>query len=64
MRAGISRLVCAMATHLLLNLQLINGGSQLAQNLICLLVVLELGGNQVRQVAEGLGGVEYLQMSS
>lgn len=53
-----------MATHLLLNLQLINGGSQLAQNLICLLVVLELGGNQVRQVAEGLGGVEYLQMSS
>jgi transcriptional regulator of aromatic amino acid metabolism len=49
-----------MATYFLLNLQLINNRGELRQNLVCLLVVLELCCNQVREVAEGLGGVKNL----
>ena len=49
-----------VATHLLLHLELIHHGGQLGQDLVGLLVVLELGGDEVREVAEGLGGVEDL----
>lgn len=49
-----------MSTHLLFNLQLFHNGSQLRQNLVCLLVVFELGGNEVSEVAEGLGSVQNL----
>jgi hypothetical protein len=49
-----------MATHLLLDLQLIYYGSQLRQDLVCLLMVFELGSDEVREVAEGFGGVEDL----
>lgn len=49
-----------MATHLLLDLELIHDGRQLRQNLVCLLVVFELRGDEVREVAERLGGVENL----
>jgi len=50
-----------VATHLLLNLQLIYDGRQLRQNLVSLLVELELRGDEVREVAERLGGVEDLE---
>ena len=53
----ISRLV---STHLLFDLQLVHDGRQLGQNLVRLLVVLELGGDEVGEVAQGLGGVEDL----
>jgi hypothetical protein len=49
-----------MATYFLLYLQLINYWGELRQNLICLLVVFELRCNQVREVAEGFGGVKNL----
>jgi hypothetical protein len=49
-----------MTTYFLLNLQLINNWGELRQNLVCLLVVFELCCNQIREVAEGLGGVENL----
>lgn len=49
-------------THLLLNLQSVNDGGQLGQDLIGPLVVFELGGNQIRQVAERLGGVQDLEI--
>lgn len=49
-----------MTTHLLLDLQLVHDGRQLSQDLVRALVVLELRGDQVREVAEGLGGVEDL----
>ena len=49
-----------MSTHLLFNLQLFNNGSQLRQDLVRLLVVLELGSDEVGKVAEGLGSVENL----
>lgn len=49
-----------MSTHLLFDLQLVHDGRQLRQNLVCLLVVFELGGNEVGEVAEGLGCVKYL----
>lgn len=50
-----------MSTHLLFDLKLINDGSQLGQNLIGLLVVFELGGNEIGKVTKGLGGVEDLE---
>lgn len=40
-----------MTTHLLLDLQAIHNRSQLAQDLVSLLVELELCRNQVRNVA-------------
>lgn len=49
-----------MSTHLLFDLQLVYDGSQLGQNLVGFLVILELGGDEVGEVAEGLGGVEDL----
>jgi hypothetical protein len=49
-----------VATHLLLDLQLVDGGRKLRQDLVRALVVLELRGDEVREVAERLGGVEDL----
>lgn len=40
-----------MRTHLLLNLQRIHSRGELAQNLVGLLVELELGGDQIGQIA-------------
>lgn len=53
-----------VATHLLLNLQLVDDRRQLRENLICLFVVLELCGDEVREVAERLGGVKDLDSQS
>lgn len=49
-----------MSTHLLFDLQLVYDGSQLGQDLVGLLVVFELGGDEIGEVAERLGGVEDL----
>ena len=49
-----------MSTHLLFDLQLVHNGRQLRQNLVCLLMVFELGGDEVGEVAEGLRGIEHL----
>ena len=49
-----------VSTHLLFDLQLLDDGCQLGQNLVCLLVVLELGGDELSEVAEGLRCVEDL----
>jgi len=51
-------------THLLLDLQLVHDRGQLRQDLVCLLVVFELCGDEVGEVAEGLGGVEDLFLIS
>ena len=50
-----------MATHLLLYLELVNNRSQLRQDLVCLLVILELCGNKICKVAKRLGSVKHLQ---
>jgi hypothetical protein len=52
-----------MATYFLFDLQLVNDGCQLGQDLVCLLVVFKLGGNKVGEVAERFGCVENLQIS-
>lgn len=49
-----------MSTHLLFDLELVHDGSQLGQDLVCLLVVFELCSNEIGEVAEGLGCVEDL----
>lgn len=49
-----------MSTHLLFHLQLLDDGSQLGQDVVGLLVVFELGGDEFGEVAEWLGGVEDL----
>lgn len=49
-----------VATHLLLDLELVDNGSQLGQDLISFLMVLKLGSNEVRKVAEGFRGVKNL----
>ena len=53
-----------MSTHLLLDLELINDRRQFRQNLVCLLVVFELGGDELSEVAEGFRCVEDLLMVS
>ena len=53
-----------MSTHLLFDLQLVHNRGKLRQNLVSLLVVFELGGDEVGEVAEGLGGVEDLDQIS
>lgn len=45
----------------MLNLQAIDHRSQLAENLICPLVEFKLCGDQIRQVPQGLGGVQDLK---
>jgi hypothetical protein len=54
----------AMITHLLLDLEPIHDGSQLAQDFICLLVVLELSSDQVGQISEWLRRIEDLGTTS
>ena len=55
------RVLAALAvSSLLLNLESLNDGGKLAENLVRLLMVLDLGGNELREVAERLGGVEDL----
>lgn len=55
------RVLTALAvSSLLFNLKSLNDGGELAENLVGLLMVLDLGGNELRKVAEGLGGVEHL----
>ena len=49
-----------MSTHLLFDLQLVDNGRQLRQDLVCLLVVFELGSDEIGKVAEGFGSVEDL----
>jgi hypothetical protein len=48
------------AADLLLNLEAINNRCKLAENLICLLVKFELGGNQISEISEGFGGIKHL----
>lgn len=49
-----------MSTHLLLDLQLVDDWCQFRQNFVCFLVVFELGGDEIGEVAERLGCVEDL----
>lgn len=49
-----------MTTDLLLDLQLVYYRSQLRQDLVCLLMVFKLCGDEVREVAEGFGGIKDL----
>jgi hypothetical protein len=49
-----------VSTHLLFCLQLVHNRGQFRQDLVRLLVVFELGGDEVGEVAEGLGGIEDL----
>lgn len=51
-------------THFLLGLEAFDDRRKLAENLICLLVVLNLSGDELGQVSEGLGGVEDLYIVS
>ena len=46
--------------HLLVNLKVVHNRGEFAQDLVCLLVELQLRGDQVREVAEWLWGVENL----
>lgn len=48
------------AADLLFNLQSLNDGGKLAQDLIGLLVVLDLGGDEFGEVTERLRGVDDL----
>lgn len=49
-----------LGTYLLLDLQGINGGGKLAEDLIGLLVELELSSDQIGQVAQRLRGIKDL----
>jgi hypothetical protein len=49
-----------VTTHLLLHLQLVDHRSQLREDLVGLLVVFKLGGDEVRKVTEGLRGIKDL----
>jgi hypothetical protein len=49
-----------VSTHLLFNLQLVHDRRQLRQDLVGLLVVFELGSDQIGKVSERLGSVEDL----
>lgn len=50
--------------YLLLDLQRIHSRGELAQDLVGFLVELELSGNQIGQVAQGLGGIKDLRPGS
>ena len=47
-------------TYFLFGLQALNDGGELREDLVGLLVVLDLGRDQLRQVAQRLGRVENL----
>jgi hypothetical protein len=49
-----------LKAYLLLDLERIHGGSEFTKNLVGLLVELQLGGDQIGQVAQGLGGIKDL----
>ena len=49
-----------MSTHLLFNLQLIDDRRQLGEDFVCLLMVFELSGDEIGEIAEGFGGVKDL----
>lgn len=53
-----------MKAYLLLDLQRIHSRSKLAEDLIRLLVELKLSGDQIGQVAQGLGGIKDLANES
>lgn len=59
-RRGRSETRRVVATHLLLNLELVHDRRKLREDLVRLLVVLELCGDELGKVAERLGGVEDL----
>lgn len=46
--------------YLLLDLERVHSGSELTQNLVGFLVELQLGGDQIGQVAQGFGGIKDL----
>ena len=50
----------AGGTYLLFDLQLIHVGRQLAQDLVRPLVVLQLRGDQVREVPQRFGGIQHV----
>jgi hypothetical protein len=50
------------ALYLLLNLQSIDDRGELAENLVCLLVELELCRDQVGEVSERLGSIKHLAL--
>lgn len=50
-----------VGTYLLLDLQSIHSRGELAEDLVGLLVELQLGGNQIGQIAQGLGGIKDLE---
>ena len=52
------------AANLLLNLEAVNNGCQLAENLVRLLVEFELGGDQVSKVSERFRGIKDLLFRS
>ena len=55
------RVLAALAvSSLLLDLESLNDGGKLAEDLVGLLMVLDLGGNELGEVAKRLGGVEHL----
>lgn len=47
-------------THFLLRLKTLNDGGELSKNFICLLVILNLSGDKLGKVAQGLRCVEDL----
>lgn len=49
-----------MSTHLLFDLQSFYDGCQLGQDLICLLVIFELGSDEVGEITKGFGRIEHL----
>ena len=49
-----------MSTHLMFDLQLVHYRRQLRQDLVCLFMVLELGGDEIGKIAEGLRSVKNL----
>jgi hypothetical protein len=53
-----------MSTHLLFDLQLVHDRRQLREDLVSLLVVFELSGDEIGKVAERFGGVEDLVSTS
>lgn len=50
--------------YLLLSLQVLNNRGELAENLVCFLVVLDLSSNKLGQVAQRLGGIQNLTYSN
>ena len=58
-----SPLEAISAAYFLLSLQTVNDGRELAQDLVCLLVVLHLSSDELGKVAKGLGCIENLMKS-